>query len=129
MGDQTSASATITDSTVRMRLKRFDKTFKPYKKKLVLYYGQDFAQRTLEQARIEYELLLPRTPVFEGRINFFNWVMGVNAVIVSLYKAMKANEKTSEETVPFHDNGGVRRAATAARRRLYSRTVSTVGSA
>jgi len=88
----------MTDSMVRKKLKSFEKTFKPYKRKLASYYGDDFAQRTIEQARIEYELLLPQTPVFDGRINFFNWVMGVNAVIVSLYKAMKANGKTAEDT-------------------------------
>ena len=97
MGKDNSPSTKMTDSMVKKKLKSFDKTFKPYEKKLASYYGDDFAKLMIEQARMEYEQLLPQTPVFKGRTNIFNFVIGVNAVIVSLYKAMKANGKTSDE--------------------------------
>jgi hypothetical protein len=79
-------------------VRRFDKSFKPYLKKLTERYGTDPAVRIGEQTRIEYSRLLPLTPQFEGRFNIFNWVIGLAPMIVALHKSMKADGKTAEET-------------------------------
>jgi len=66
---------------------------------LIQYYGDDLARKITEQTRIEYELLLPETPRFDGRINIFNWAIGVNVLIVALYRSIKANGNTAEEVI------------------------------
>lgn len=89
----------INSSAVQKKLKKFDKSFKPYNEKLLQYYGKDSARKITEQTRIEYERLLPETPRFDGRINIFNWAIGVNVLIVAFYRSMKANGNTAEDVI------------------------------
>jgi len=90
--------ANISSYRVRKLLRRFHKQFKPYRVKLVEQYGEDSALGITQQTLKEYTLLLPQTPQFKGRFNLFNWVIVLNALIVALFKAMKADGKSPEET-------------------------------
>jgi hypothetical protein len=89
----------LSPSAVQKKLKQFDKSFKPYRQKLIQYYGDDLARQITEQTRIEYERLLPETPQFDGSVNVFNWAMGVNVLIVAFYRSMKANGNTTEDVI------------------------------
>ena len=71
------SGSTMSAAKVGKLVRRFDRSFKPYLKKLTERYGEDPALRIGEQTRIEYSRLLPLTPQFEGRFNIFNWVIGL----------------------------------------------------
>jgi len=83
---------------VKKRLGKFEKSFKPYKDGVIVKYGKDFADVMMKKAHDEYEKIIPEVPVFRGRLNIFNTVMGVNAIIVSFHRAMRACGKSVEES-------------------------------
>ncbi|MFC1532752.1 L-2-amino-thiazoline-4-carboxylic acid hydrolase [Thermodesulfobacteriota bacterium] len=89
----------LSPSVVQKKLKKFDKSFKPYKQKLIHHYGDDLAIQITEQTRIKYEGLLPDTPHFDGSVNIFNWAMRENVLIVAFYKSMKANGSAAEDVI------------------------------
>lgn len=98
MDTMDTASSKLDASTVRARIRRFPRTFAPYRRELVRRYGEAAATRLEEATGREYAALLPRTPRFPGRLNLFNWVMGFNALIVAMFKAMAADGRTAEES-------------------------------
>jgi hypothetical protein len=98
MSERNGSGATLSAHEVRKLLRRFDKTFEPYRTMLVECYGADSALRIAQQARKEYADLLPRTPQFAGRINLFNWTMGMNAMIVALHRSMMTDGRRGEDT-------------------------------
>lgn len=88
----------LSEKAIQKQLDKFEKSFRPYREKLVEYYGDEFAEKVMAETRAEYGKILPETPAFPGRINIFNMVMGINTRIVSFHKAMLANGKTVEDT-------------------------------
>ncbi|MFC1926422.1 L-2-amino-thiazoline-4-carboxylic acid hydrolase [Chloroflexota bacterium] len=99
MLENASSGEMLSPSVVQKKLKKFDKSFTPYKQKLIQHYDDHLAEKITEQTRIEYERLLPQTPRFTGSINVFNWAIGEAMLIVAFYKAMKANGNTIEEVI------------------------------
>jgi hypothetical protein len=92
------SSQTIGPARVQTLLRRFEKTFKPYRVELTKDYGLETALSIGRHTRKEYADLLPQTPQFPGHFNLFNWVITLNVLVVALFKAMKAGGKTPEET-------------------------------
>ncbi|NQT72257.1 MAG: L-2-amino-thiazoline-4-carboxylic acid hydrolase [Chloroflexi bacterium] len=99
MRENARSSEMLSPSAVQKKLKKFDKSFKPYKQKLIQYYGDDLASKITEQTRNEYERLLPETPQFDGSVNVFNWAIGVNVLIVAFYRSMKTYGNTVEDVI------------------------------
>jgi hypothetical protein len=103
----------LSEKAIHKQLTRFEKFFRPYKEKLTEYYGEDFAMKVRADTYDEFEKILSETPVFPGRMNIFNMVIGLNAKIVSFHKAMRANGKTVAETgrilfeVAEHDHNAI----------------------
>jgi len=85
-------------ATVRRRLRRFPRTFAPYRRLLVQRYGEERTPRLEGATRKEYAALLPETPRFPGRFNLFNAVVGYGALIVSLFRALRADGIGAEES-------------------------------
>ncbi|MHA2365550.1 MAG: hypothetical protein ACXAC7_16455 [Candidatus Hodarchaeales archaeon] len=88
----------LSKKTIRKELKKFEKSFKPYKEKLEQKYSKDLAEKIMVQIHVEYEKILPQTPAFKGKINIFNAVILINAKVVSFHKAMITNGKTVDDT-------------------------------
>lgn len=99
MADATGSDTMMDPETVDRLVGSFDRAFASYRSQLAQRYCDDTVLRISARTRREYAALLPRTPQFGGRINVFNSVMGLNALIVALYRAMRAEGRTVEETV------------------------------
>ena len=70
---------------------------------LVDHHGRDFADAVVEEARREYERVLPEVPDIGGLRNVFQPVMTVNGWMVALHRAMRARGKRADDTVRiFH---------------------------
>jgi len=92
------SGAVLSAWTVRRRLRRFERAFRPYRRELMDRYGEDAAARIEDRTRREYHTILPQTPRFTGRFNLFNSVIAAVALMVALFRAMSAEGKTAEET-------------------------------
>ena len=62
-------------------------------------YGQAFSDVVLDDARMEYERLLPEVPDIGGAHNFFQPVMTVNGWIVALHRAMNTRGSAPEDAI------------------------------
>jgi len=64
-----SVAPTIGKRAVRRRLRRFEKTFAPYERRLREHYGAGAAEAIEQRTRAHYHALQPETPRFEGWFN------------------------------------------------------------
>ncbi|MCH5375303.1 MAG: hypothetical protein JJ992_15130, partial [Planctomycetes bacterium] len=69
MNDETGSGAVLSASMIRRRLRRFEKTFGPYRRELRRRYGKAVAARIEHRTGQEYGAVLPQTPRFAGRFN------------------------------------------------------------
>lgn len=98
MNEQAGNTETLSKARVERLLRGFGKRFKPYRRELTLRFGAAAAERIETLAIREYGDILPLTPRFAGRFNLFNWVIGLNATIVALRRAMRAEGHSAEAT-------------------------------
>lgn len=84
---------------VTRKSRRFDRSFKRYRRLLVERHGREFAAQVSERARREYRAVLSDSPRFAGRVNLFNWVVGEGALIIAFHQSMRAMGKTVEDTM------------------------------
>lgn len=80
---------TLDPKVIRKKLRKFNKDFALYRKRLEQYFGPEAAESLQDQAFAYYRDLLPQTPRFEGRGNIFNLVLTGNAMVVAFHKAMR----------------------------------------
>ncbi|MFC2002859.1 L-2-amino-thiazoline-4-carboxylic acid hydrolase [Chloroflexota bacterium] len=79
-------------------LKDFDKTASLVRAAVISDYGMDFAHAIYQDARLEYEALIPQIPHVDGaRGAALNSFLLITAQEVALYKAMKKHGKTPSE--------------------------------
>jgi hypothetical protein len=71
------------------------KAWRPF---LVLRYGDAFAEEVIQEAREELEGLIPELPYIGGDDNAMTRHIIRCSTSLALYKAMKAREKSAEET-------------------------------
>lgn len=80
-------------------LRRFDRIARRARPRLDQLGGEALAEGILRDARAGYEKLIPELPDIGGSKNQFTKVIEINGWIVSLYRAMKAEGRTTEEVV------------------------------
>ncbi len=78
-------------------LKDFDKTIKRMKKVFVSYLGDDLADVVLQQARQEYQALIPELPFIGGKKNQLTPSLIGSAWCLAIYRALKTHGKTVEQ--------------------------------
>jgi hypothetical protein len=79
-------------------LRDFDKTADLVRDFVVSGYGPDFADKIYQEARQQYEVLIPQLPHIEGiRGNMLNSFLRITAQELAVYKAMKKLSKTAGE--------------------------------
>ena len=79
-------------------LKRFDDLRKHTRGILITSYGEEFANTIDREAQKEFELLIPEIPYIGGDANDLTQEMIQSAMALALYRAMKGNGKTVEDT-------------------------------
>ncbi len=79
-------------------LKAFDRVRSWVEPNVTKHYGQAFASTVLQEARNEYESLLPHIPFIGGSKNRWTSELIESAQILALFRAMKAQGKTVEES-------------------------------
>ena len=62
-------------------------------------HGEELADAIRADARREYERVLPQVPDIGGRRNVYQPVMTVNGWVAALYRAMKAQGLSAEDTI------------------------------
>ena len=83
----------------RKLLRRFDRIARRARPRLGQLGGDAVAEGILLDARADYEKLLSELPDIGGNKNQFSKVIEINGWIVSLYRAMKAGGRATEEVV------------------------------
>jgi hypothetical protein len=78
-------------------MKKFQKTLKRYKPRLVAQYGQAFAETINTEAMAYFIELIPRIPYYETP--FYRPIILLNAQLIAIVKAMKQHGKTVEEAL------------------------------
>ncbi len=79
-------------------LRSFDRASRWMITPLVNRYGTEFSSAVMEQARKEYEALIPQIPFIGGAKNRWTANLIESAQILALYRAMQAQGKTLRET-------------------------------
>jgi hypothetical protein len=80
-------------------LRDFDKTFGKYGRRTLVHdYGDDLADQILLDSRREYEALIPKIPDVGGKKNINEKPLIQSTWALALYRALKSNSKTAEET-------------------------------
>jgi hypothetical protein len=80
-------------------LNTFDTWSERIKVKLKSYYGGDFSDAIVSDARTDFINAVPEIPHFSGIVNPFNAIIVFAAVMVAFYHPMKAAGQTPEELV------------------------------
>jgi hypothetical protein len=78
-------------------LTQFDTHAKAWRLFLAASYGDEFAEAVLQDAREQYETLIPEIPYIGGDENPMTRHLVRSTTSLVLYKAMKARGKTAEE--------------------------------
>ena len=86
------------ESRKKRYLRIFDFASKRLKRITAARYDSNFADAVLAKTRMEFEELLPETP-FIGKSNVFGSIMPINTGIIALYRAMKSQGRSAEETI------------------------------
>ncbi len=84
---------TLSQDKINKKIKKFDKTYKNYHKKMIIYYDKDFAEQIKQDTLKFYKEILPITPIFDGKTNIGN------TIGIAFYKAMKQAGKTLDDAV------------------------------
>ncbi len=85
-------------SRKRELLQRFDRDAQRWKPVIARQYGDDLAETIPQEAREQFEALIPHIPYIGGDENHLSGSLLSSARCLALYKAMKARGKTAEET-------------------------------
>lgn len=80
-------------------LKRFDKTAKRADKFIAARYDEDFSRAVIKATRENFLKIIPEIPYIGGKKNQFTQVMVINAWIISLSRAMKAQGKATDDVI------------------------------
>lgn len=77
----------------------FSKFFKKYGRRVLLsHYGTDLADTIVEEARQEYEDLIPKLPYVGGKKNTLTKSLIQSAWALALFRALKVHGKAADET-------------------------------
>ena len=79
-------------------LRDFDNFAKHGSKILVSHYGDELAGSILQEARVEYEALIPYIPYVGGKKNVLTTNLIQSAWALALFRVLKLRGKTAEET-------------------------------
>jgi hypothetical protein len=83
----------------RSKLLRDFDSFGKYGRKIpASYYGDDLADSILQEARYEYEALIPKIPYVGGKNNILTTNLIQSTWALALFRALKVHGKTAEET-------------------------------
>lgn len=77
-------------------LKSFDKALKPVRKVFVTNFGDELADRILEDARQEYEALIPELPYW-GKNNMMTRFLIGSSYFLAIYRVLKKHGKSVVE--------------------------------
>jgi hypothetical protein len=77
-------------------LKDFDKAVKQVKGVLISRYGKDLTDIAVNEARLEYENLIPQIPYIGGKQPFTRFIIAT-ASFLAIYKVLKAHGKSVDE--------------------------------
>lgn len=81
----------------RRELRAFDNTLDWFKPNLEESYGKEFADRTLREARLEYERLIPQIPYVGGSKVHMTEDLMESARILAYLRVLKRHGKSMEE--------------------------------
>ena len=76
----------------------FDEAAQRWKVILSQRYGDDFAQALLQEARAEFEVLIPTIPYIGGDENHLTGSLIGSVECLAFYRAMKARDKSAADT-------------------------------
>jgi hypothetical protein len=89
-------------------LKSFDKTAVLVRDTVIARYGEDFADTLYQEARQEFEVLIPQMPYIDRRAAMLRTFLFITTQELAVYKVMKRHGKTAGEAWEIcHD--GLRR--------------------
>jgi hypothetical protein len=78
-------------------LRQFDKTAEHVQKAMIPRYGEEMTGAILQQARKEYQDLIPSLPYIGGRKNFMTRNLVSMAAVLALYQALKGEGVVVEQ--------------------------------
>jgi len=84
-------------ATRKKLIKKYHAMAPRIERRLARRYGVTVARDVAEQARLEFETLIPQVPDIPGILNIFREVIEINAVVVAFYKALRSSNKTLDE--------------------------------
>jgi hypothetical protein len=80
-------------------LNLFDFAFRPIRKKLSVYYGEDYAESIVYESRQNFIEINPKMPYVGGMKNYYTPIIVVNGFIVAMFRDMKKTGKTAEDVM------------------------------
>ena len=78
-------------------LKSFDKTAMLVRDTVVSRYGEDFANQLYQEARQEFEALIPQMPYIDRKAAMLRTFLFITTQELAVYKVMKRHDKTAAE--------------------------------